>query len=139
MAFLLDTNVLSEAVRPHPAPEVMDWLGSLRPLDAFISVLTLGEIGKGVALMVPGPRRLDLEGWLSRDLPHRIQGRVLDVDADVARAWGILAADGRRMGRPLPVVDGLLLATAKVHGLTFVSRDICAVADRGVPVLTPWG
>ena len=139
MAFLIDTNVLSEAVRPDPDPQVLAWLASLRPMDAFISVLTLGEIRKGVAMMAPGARRAKLEGWLSRDLPARFQGRVLEVDHAVALAWGVLAAEGRRMGRPLPVLDGLLLATARAHALTFVSRDVSDAGDRGVPVFTPWG
>lgn len=139
MRYLLDTNVLSEPARPKPDEGVIRWFRTLAPLDACISVLTLGEIEKGVALMPPGSRKDALRNWLSRDLPLRFRGRTLPVDLEVALHWGELAAEGRRMGRPLPVVDGLLLATARAHDLTFVTRNVRDCGDRGVPVLDPWG
>jgi predicted nucleic acid-binding protein len=138
MRFLLDTNVLSEPARKTPDPSVMDWFASVAPLDASISVLTLGEIGKGLSLMAPGPRKESLREWLERDLPFRFKGRVHPVDASVAFHWGELEAEARRVGRPLPVVDGLLLATARAHALTFVTRNVRDCGDRGVPVLDPW-
>jgi predicted nucleic acid-binding protein len=88
--------------------------------------------------MPPGPRKDALRIWLARDLPLRFRGRTLPVDGEVAHRWGELAADGRRIGRPLPVVDGLLLATASTHNLTFVTRNLRDCGDRGVPVLDPW-
>ena len=139
MPFLLDTNVLSEPGRLVPDQGVLNWLGDLDPLDAFLSVLTLGEIEKGVSLMAPGPRKAALRQWLAHDLPERFPGRILPVDAAVATAWGDLDAQGQRIGRPLPVVDGLLLATARAHQLTFVTRNLRDCGDRGVPVLNPWG
>lgn len=138
MPFLLDTNVLSEPARPDPDEAVIRWYRGLAPLEACISVLTLGEIGKGVSLMPPGPRKDTLRSWLMQDLPLRFRGRTLPVDAEVSLLWGELAAEGRRIGRPLPVVDGILLATAKAHDLTFVTRNLRDCGDRGVPVLDPW-
>ncbi|MGD2121004.1 MAG: type II toxin-antitoxin system VapC family toxin [Gemmatimonadota bacterium] len=138
MPFLLDTNVLSEPGRPEPNKNVLAWLRELDPLEAHLSVLTLGEIEKGVSLMAPGPRKTALRQWLAHDLPGRFLGRILPVDAAVASAWGRLDAEGQRIGRPLPVVDGLLLATASAHQLTFVTRDLRDCGDRGVPVLSPW-
>ena len=138
MPFLLDTNVLSEPGRANPDAKVMAWLRSLDPLEVHISVLTLGEIGKGVTLMPPGPRKTALREWLGHDLPERFRGRVLPVDPEVAAAWGELDAQGQRMGRALPAVDGLLLATAKVHDLTFATRNMRDCGDRGVAVLNPW-
>lgn len=138
MRYLLDTNVLSEPARPNPDEKVMQWFQGLSTLDACISVLTLGEIGKGVSLMPPGPRKDDLRSWLMQDLPFRFRGRMLPVDGGVAIGWGELAAEGQRIGRPLPVVDGLLLATARVHELTFVTRNVRDCGDRGIPVLDPW-
>jgi hypothetical protein len=114
------------------------WLREQSALDLAISVLTLGEIRKGVALLPQGARRTALERWLSTDLPRQFLGRVLPIDEPVAEAWGRLAAAGRQQGRELPVIDGLLLATAAVHGLTLATRDEADCADRGVPVLNPW-
>lgn len=138
MAFLLDTNVLSEVVRPRAEARVLAWLRALPPTQAFISVLLLGEIAKGVALVPPGPRKVALRAWVAHDLPDRFRGRVLNVDTEVAEAWGELAAEGQRIGRPLPAIDGLLLATARAHGLTLATRNVRDCGDRGVPVFDPW-
>ena len=138
MAYLLDTNVLSEPARPSPNPGVLAWLKDLDPLEPYLSVLTLGEIEKGLSLMPPGARKTALRGWLRHDLLERFRGRILSVDAEAAAAWGELDAQGQRIGRPLPVVDDLLLATASAHGLTLVTRNIRDCGDRGVEVLNPW-
>ena len=138
MPYLLDTNVLSETARAEPHPGVLAWMRALDPLEAYLSVLTLGEIGKGLSLMPPGPRKRALRNWLGHDLLERFRGRVLAIDTDVALAWGTLDAEGRRIGRPLPVIDGLLLATASTHGLTFVTRNLRDCGDRGVEVVDPW-
>ena len=138
MAFLIDTNVLSEVAKADANPHVRSWLGSLPSTQAFLSVLTLGEIARGLALLPPGSRKDGLRSWLEEDLPRRFQGRILDVDRSVAEAWGVLDAEGRRIGRPLPVVDGLLLATARSHGLVLATRNVRDCGDRGVPVLDPW-
>lgn len=136
--YLLDTNVLSEPARPKPNPGVIEWIENQPQIDLAISVLTLGEIEKGVALLAPGRKRERLREWLDVDLPRRFRDRVLPIDDRAAREWGRLAAEGRRTGRPLPVVDGLLLATAGAAGLTFVTRDEDECEERGVPVLNPW-
>lgn len=138
MRFLLDTNVLSEAVRPEPDPGLTKWLGVQSALDLCISVLALGEIRKGILMLAEGRKRERLHQWLRVELTRQFTDRVLPVDQAVALAWGGLSAEGRESGRPLPVVDGLLLATAAVHGLTFVSRNERDCGDRGVPLLNPW-
>jgi predicted nucleic acid-binding protein len=138
MRYLLDTNVLSEVGRTTDESPAVAWLGRQAPLDLAISVLTIGEIQKGVALLAAGKRRTQLDRWLSTDLPRQFLDRILPIDDAVARAWGRLAAAGRQHCRELPVIDGLLLATASVHELTFVTRNEAHCADRGVPVLNPW-
>ena len=138
MAFLIDTNVLSEVAKADADPHVRSWLGSLPSTQAFLSVLTLGEIARGIALLPPGSRKDRLRSWLEEDLPRRFQGRTLDIDRSVAEAWGVLDAEGRRIGRLLPVVDGLLLATARSHGLVLATRNVRDCGDRGVPVINPW-
>ena len=137
MAFLLDTNVLSEVMKREPDPTVIRWLNALSTTQCFLSVLTVGEITKGVELMADGRRKETLRNWLDRDLAGRFRGRILDVDQATAEAWGRLDADARRIGRPLPVIDGLLLATAQRHRLTFVTGDVADCEGRGVPVLDP--
>jgi toxin FitB len=108
------------------------------PLDLAISVLTLGEIEHGITLLPTGRKRAALETWLTNELPKHFQNRVLSLDETVAREWGRLSARSRTSGRPLPLIDGILLATAAVHGLTFVTRNEADCAARGVPVLNPW-
>lgn len=138
MRFLLDTNVLSEAARPQPDPGLVHWLDAQSTLDLCISVLTLGEIRKGVLLLAEGRKRERLHQWLRAELTRQFTDRLLPVDEGVALSWGRLAAEGRRSGRRLPVVDGLLLATADRYDLTFVTRNESDCAGRGVPVVNPW-
>lgn len=131
--------VVSEAARPEPDQAVLKWLSGGVWLDLAVSVVTLGEIARGVARMRGGRRQRALMEWLTTALPLQFDGRVLAVDTVIASAWGELTAEGDRTGRPLHVVDGLLLATAKVHGLTAVTRNVSDFANRGVPVLNPYG
>lgn len=138
MRFLLDTNVLSEAARPEPDPGLAGWLEGQSALDLSISVLTLGEIRKGILLLPEGPKREQLHEWLRTELTRQFTDRVLPVDEAVSLAWGRLTAEGRRSGRRVPVIDGLLLATAAVHGIALVTRNERDCAGRGVPVLNPW-
>lgn len=134
MKYLLDTNVVSEARRPKGNPGVRRWLASVDPSDLFLSVLVVGEIRQGIERL----RRRDpsqailLELWLAQ-LKSDYAEHVLPVDGAACEAWGRLnAAD------PLPVVDGLLAATALVHGLTLVTRDTADLARTGVPLLNPF-
>jgi len=138
VTFLLDTVVLSEPAKPLPNPGAVAWLRAQPPLELRVSVLTLGEIERGIALLASGRRRQELRVWVQTELPRQFAGRILPVDEAVARAWGRLAAEGGRGGRPLPVIDGLLLATASVHDLTLVTRNERDCAERGVPVHNPW-
>ncbi|HET9065736.1 MAG TPA: type II toxin-antitoxin system VapC family toxin [Gemmatimonadales bacterium] len=138
MRFLLDTTVISELVRPNPSPRVVEWICRTPSLDLALSVLTLGQLAKGVASMPPGGRQSGLESWLVAELPRQFSGRMLAVDESVALGWGRFAAAARETGRPLPVIDGLLLATASVHRLVLVTRNSSDCEGRGVPTLNPW-
>ncbi len=124
--------------KPRPNAGVVDWLRSQSPLDLAISVLSLGEVRKGVSLMPTGTRREALEQWLANELPRQFFGRVLPVDEAAALAWGRLSAEGRASGRELPVIYGLLLATAAAHRLTFVTRNESDCKERGVAIHNPW-
>jgi len=136
--FLLDTNVISELVRPSPAPGVVEWVRAQSALDLLLSVLTLGELEKGIRALAVGARRDRLTRWAQTELPAQFLGRVLSVNQGVAVTWGALTATARAAGRPLPVIDGLLLATAGAHRLTLVTRNVSDCAGRGVAVLDPW-
>lgn len=138
MRFLLDTNVLSEGAKPRPDAGVVAWLEGQSPLDMAISVLTLGEIRRGIDLLDPGARRDRLESWLGVDLPRQFLGRILPVVEPVSLQWGRLAALARRSGRHLPLVDGLLVTTALVHGLVLVTRNEHDCLGWGATVLNPW-
>ena len=138
MSYLLDTNVVSELVQPVPFANVVAWAAARSPLDLSLSVLTIGELEKRIAVMAPGARQSRLARWAQTEVPRQFLGRLLPVDDAVAMAWGRLAATGPAARRPLPAIEGLLLATAQVHGLTFVTRNAAGCAGRGVPVLDPW-
>jgi predicted nucleic acid-binding protein len=138
MRYLLDTNVISEAVTPRPNPAVMRWGLGQSSLDLFVSVLSFGEIRKGIELRFRDARRAELENWLSSTLPAQFRGRILPIDQDIALEWGRLSAEGQKSGRVLPAIDGLLLATATVHGMTLVTRNERDCAGRGTAIFNPW-
>ena len=110
--FLLDTNVLSEAVRAKPETRVLDWIGAADETILYLSVLTLGEIRKGLALLPQGKRRTRIESWIEVEVQSRFAGRILSVTFAVADRWGLLAAEAKKKGRALATIDGLLAATA---------------------------
>ncbi len=138
MSFLLDTCVLSEAVRREPSKRVVDWLDSQDEALLHVSALTIGEIEKGIEKLSDPVRRARLESWLREALIPRFGPRILSVDVSVATLWGRLSGAAERTGRPLPVIDGLLAATAAVHGLTVVTRNTVHFADCGVALIDLW-
>jgi toxin FitB len=135
--FLLDTNVISELVRPSPEKKVMDWIEATDENLLYLSVLTLGEIRKGTSSLRDSSKRVTLDAWLDSDLSLRFAGRVLAIDRAVADRWGRLAAQAPKQ-LPLPVIDGLLAATALHHDLTFATRNVRYLATTGVPLFNPW-
>jgi predicted nucleic acid-binding protein len=135
---LLDTNVLSERARPRPDPALVRWIDDLDEDRAFISAISLAEIRRGIERLPAGNRRTYLAGWVERDLVARFAGRILAVDVQIADAWGVLVADGDRNGRPVPIMDGFLAATAAVHTLTIATRNTRDFARLGVPLVNPW-
>jgi toxin FitB len=137
-AYLLDTNCISELVRAEPDPGVMTWLEAADETLLYLSVLTMGEIRKGIAALSQGKRRTRLETWLEVELRARFASRILSVDAAVADRWGLLAAGARSEGKSLSTIDGLLAATALQHNLTIISRNVTDFANVRVQVLNPW-
>jgi len=136
--FLLDTNCISELIRSRPEPRVMDWMRAADESLLYLSVLTLGEIRKGAAILPQSKRRTHLESWLEIDLQVRFSGRILGIDNAVSDRWGWLTAEAERKGKPLAAIDGLLAATALHHNLTIVSRNVSDFTSTRVPILNPW-
>jgi predicted nucleic acid-binding protein len=136
--FLLDTNVISELVKPRPEANVTAWLECTDESLLHLSVLTLGEIRRGIAVLPQSRRRAVLEAWVEKDLRARFEDRILAIDHEVADRWGLLTAAARKSGIVLPVIDGLLAATALEHNLTLVTRDTGQIPSMGVAVFNPW-
>jgi predicted nucleic acid-binding protein len=136
--FLLDTNFVSELVKPKPEPRVVEWMEAADETLLYLSVLTLGEIRKGMANLPQGRRRTQLETWLNVDLHARFAGRIVPVDEAIADRWGLITAEAKRRQKALPVIDGLLAATALHHNLTVITRNTSDFIDAAVQVLNPW-
>jgi predicted nucleic acid-binding protein len=135
VGYLIDTNVISELRRRVPEPQVVRWFARRPAGQLFLSVLSLGEIRRGVERLQPGERQQALRQWLEQELPAYFAGRMLPIDAAIAHRWGVLQAE---QGRPLPAIDSLLAATALEHNLVLVTRNLKDVADLPVEIADPW-
>ena len=138
MTFLLDTCVLSELVKPRPNEKVVRWVDSVDERKLFLSVLTVGELEKGITKLQESQRKAELQGWLKYDLAERFAGRILPVDSAVAIAWGRVQGQAERAGAKLPVIDSLLAATAEIHSLILATRNTADFDRCGATVFNPW-
>ena len=137
MSFLLDTNAISEWAKPQPNPGLTDWMESADEDRIFISVISLAELHHGVKRMTPGIRRSRLEQWLQHEVTLRFEGRILPVDTKVAEACGWTVSRSEAAGRPVGAMDAFLSATAEIHQLTLVTRNISDFPLLKA-VLNPW-
>lgn len=138
MNYLLDTCLLSELRKPEPDAGVVAWVSDVDEARLFVSVLSLGEIQKGVAKLADGRRKNAFQHWLEQDLLVRFEGRILPLDLDMALEWGFMSAATENRGKPAPVVDALLAVTAIVRHLTLVTRNDKDFSGFPVKVLNPW-
>ena len=138
MIYLLDTNVVSELIKPRPDPGLTDWLAEADEDDLFISVVTLAEIRYGIERLPDGARRAGLESWITEDLVQRFEDRIIGIDAIVADCWGRLVARCRAAGRPIGGVDAFLAATAECKAMTLVTRNVSHFAGLGIQSVNPW-
>ncbi len=136
--YLLDTCVFSEFVKPRPKPTVLAWLDGTPDVQMLVSVLTIGELEKGICALPKGPKKERLSKWLETELLVRFAARVLPVTLAVARTWGRIDAQCRSRGNPLPVVDALIAATALSAGAHVVTRNIKHFENAGALVFDPW-
>jgi len=138
MNLLLDTNVLSEGMKPRPNAGVVTWLATVDEDRVYISVVTLTELRYGTERMAAGSRRKRLEDWLQSELPIRFDGRILPVDETIADASGRIVARSEAAGRPIEAIDAFLAATAEVHRLTLVTRNQSDFQAVLKTTLNPW-
>jgi predicted nucleic acid-binding protein len=138
MKVLLDTNVLSEVRRPAPEPKVLAWLDAIDEDRAFISVASIAELKRGIALMDDGRRREAVSAWLAEDLPARFTGQILPIDLAIAERWGDLMAQACQSGVALSVMDGFFAATALAKEPVLATRNIEDFVPLGLPVFNPW-
>jgi hypothetical protein len=133
--YLIDTNVISELRRRQPEPRVVEWFERRPARMLYLSVLSLGEIRRGVERLADGQRAQALRSWLEEELPAWFHGRLLPIDMAVADQWGRLQAEA---GRPLPAIDSLLAATARTHDLILTTRNVRDLVGLPVVLVNPW-
>ena len=136
--YLVDTYVPSELTREAPDVHVAAFLRKAGKESLFLSVMTLGEIWKGIDLLPASQKRDALQGWLEFDVRSWYAGRILPVTESIAERWGHLAARAKQQGMAVKVVDAVIAATALEHGLTLVTRNVKDFAGLGVVLLNPW-
>lgn len=138
MAWLLDTNVLSELRRPRPNEKVTSFVAACPLNDLYVSVVTFAEIRFGIEQVAPDGRRGELIDWLAQRVRPMFEGRVLEINEDILLLWRLLVEDGRKVGHTYSQPDLMIAATAIHHGLTVVTRDRSEYDKAGVQVLDPW-
>ena len=138
MSFLLDTNVVSESIKPHPNPGLTAWLEEVDEDRTFLSVITLTELRYGIDRLPVGKRRNRLEEWATNDLPVRFEGRILPVDSAAADRCGRIIARSEAIGRRMEVMDAFIAATAVIHRLIVVTHNVSDFESILKDVLDPW-
>lgn len=138
MSFLLDTNVVSEWIKPQPNPGVIDWLTRVEENEIFLSVVSVTELRYGIERMPAGSRRKRLDQWLVDELLPRFDGRIIPVDITVADACGKLIARSEALGRPIEPRDAFIAATAEVYGMSLVTRNASDFQPTVKAIVTPW-
>jgi toxin FitB len=139
VSFLLDTNVVSELVRPKPESAVVTWISGHLPNELFLSAITIAELVRGVSKIPAGRRRERLRRWVNDDLQRQFQARILSFDQEAAMIWGTVMGEADRRGRPRSAIDIQIAAIAIRNGLTLVTRNVLDVEDVPVKVINPWG
>lgn len=137
MNYLLDTCLISEFKKPQPEPKVINWLTGQIEETLFLSVITIGEIQKGISGLAPSKKRTDLENWL-QSLIIRYNGRILPLGTDEMLLWGETIIKLEKKGRVLPFIDSLIAATALIHNLVLITKNEADFQDTGVKILNVW-
>jgi len=138
MNYLLDTCVISELIKKQPSPNVVEWIADIDEANLFISVLTIGEIHKGIEKLPTSKKKDKLHKWVNIDLKERFNNKIIDIDLHTATTWGKVQAKSEVLGQALPAIDGLIASTGIAHDLIVVTRNIKDMEVSGVSLLNPW-
>jgi toxin FitB len=138
MIYLLDTCLISELVAKRPNQKVVDWLDNQTQDSLYLSVITMGEISKGVHKLDGSQRKDSLQIWLTQILPNRFSGRILGIEVATMLLWGELVGRLDKQGRSLPVMDSLIAAIALQNSLSLVTRNENDFAGTAVEIVNPW-
>jgi tRNA(fMet)-specific endonuclease VapC len=136
--YLLDTCVVSELAGRKPNEKVISWIDSMPESHLFLSVITIGELRKGIEKLPDSKRKETLLRWFQDELLVRFADRILPIDAEVMQIWGEVTAKLERMGRPMPAMDSLIVAVALHGNLSLVTRNVDDFKNSGVTLLNPW-
>lgn len=139
MKILLDTCVISELITKQPNPKVVEYVDLPDPEDVYLSVITIGEIVKGIEKLSKSRRKQDLQAWLKDDLLVRFEGNLVSLDTDILIEWGALTARLESSGKTMPAIDSLIAATALAKKMILVTRNVSDFEETGVEIVNPWG
>ncbi len=138
MSFLIDTCCISELTKKQPDPNVKTWFSRYDETEMYVSVITFGELIKGIEKLSTSKKKATLVNWINNDLKQRFRNRILDVSMTEIKKWGEIQAFSEKKGIPLPAIDGLIAATALVHDLSVVTRNVSDMIPSGVDIINPW-
>lgn len=138
MNYLLDTCLISELAKSKPDEKVVDWVLSENETGFYISVLTFGELHKGIEKLPESKKKEELRSWIEDELKNRFQNRIIGIDMRVSILWGKIQCIAEKKGKPMPAIDFLIAATALAHDLTVVTRNVSDMEQSGVRLLNPW-
>lgn len=138
MSYLIDTCCISELIKKKPHPNVVKWFAEHDELSMYLSIITFGELRKGIEKLPDSTKKKELNRWIVEDLNQRFKNRVLNIQMEEVNKWGEILAIAEKDGKPLPAVDALIAATALVHDLTVITRNTKDMAGSGVEVMNPW-
>jgi len=138
MSYLIDTCCISELVKKKPNPNVVKWFTDQDELSMYLSVITFGDLRKGIEKLPDSKKKKELNRWIKEDLNQRFTKRVLNITIEEVNKWGEILAAAENDGRPLPAIDALIAATALVHDLSVVTRNTQDMEGSGVGVINPW-
>jgi predicted nucleic acid-binding protein len=138
MKFLLDTCVISEVIKPRADKNVISWMQNQDEESLYLSVLTFGEIEKGIEKSSDETRKRKLQLWVEEDLKKRFEGRIIPINIDISVKWGVIQGNAELLGKAMPAIDGLIAVSGLVHNCIVVSRNVSDMEQSTVELLNPW-